>query len=79
MNFERKGDMVRKTIFLLINILILIIIVAGCSSNSVQEPPEISIFIGDKEIEYVSAKNKWNGSVYDREDTFVTILKEQYC
>jgi hypothetical protein len=42
-----------------------------------QEPPDMSIIIGDKEIEYLSAKNKWNGNVYDREDTFITILKEQ--
>lgn len=57
--------------------LVLTLIIVGCSSNSVQEPPEISINIGDKQIEYVSAKNKWNGSIFDREDTFITILKNQ--
>ncbi len=57
--------------------LVLTIIIVGCTSNSMKEPPEISINIGDKEIEYVSAKNKWDGSVYDREDTFITILKDQ--
>ncbi len=57
--------------------LILTIIIAGCTSNAIKEPPEISINIGDKEIEYVSAKNKWDGSIYDREDTFITILKDQ--
>ena len=67
----------RIKIFLIAFMLIFALMLAGCSLNSMQEPPEISIHIGDKEIEYVSAKNKWNGSVYDREDTFITILKEQ--
>jgi len=66
----------RIKIFLIAFMLIFALMLAGCSLNSMQEPPEISIHIGDKEIEYVSAKNKWNGSVYDREDTFITILKE---
>ena len=39
-------------------------------------PNEISITIGDKELEYVIAKNKWNGAIYDREDTFKTIFKK---
>lgn len=71
--------MLRKRIIMLLltSMLIFALILAGCSINSMQEPPEISINIGDKEIEYVSAKNKWNGSIYDREDTFVTILKKQ--
>lgn len=67
----------KKTIFLLTLIFTLTIVLMGCSTNSMQEPPEISITIGDKEIEYISAKNKWDGSIYDREDTFVTILKNQ--
>ena len=67
----------RIKILLLTSMLIFVVILAGCSLDSMQEPPEISIHIGDKEIEYVSAKNKWNGSIYDREDTFITILKEQ--
>lgn len=70
-----------KKILLFILFLLLIImstlIPAGCSSNFIQEPPEISIVIGGKQIEYVSAKNKWDGNVYDREDTFITILKGQ--
>lgn len=41
-----------------------------------QEPPNIKITIGDKELEYVVGKNKWNGAVYDREDTFKTIFKK---
>jgi len=67
---------VRKSI-LLFAVILLTLFLVGCSSNSMKEPPELVIKIGDKEIEYISAKNKWNGSIYDREDTFVTILKEQ--
>ena len=67
----------RIKISLIAFMLIFALMLAGCSLNSMQEPPEISIHIGDKEIEYVSAKNKWDGSVYDREDTFIIILKEQ--
>ncbi len=67
----------KKTIFLLISILITTLIFVSCSLNSIQKVPVLSINIGDKEIEYVSAKNKWNVSVYDREDTFVTILSKQ--
>ncbi len=65
-----------KKLLLFTLFLLLIIILAGCSSNFMREPPEISIVVGGKQIEYVSAKNKWDGNVYDREDTFVTILKE---
>lgn len=64
----------RKVIILF---ALTLVVFMGCSSNSIQEPPELSIIIGDKEIEYISAKNKWNGYIYDREDTFVTIFKEQ--
>lgn len=75
--FKKKEDAMKKTTYLLVLTAVLIITLTGCSSVSMQEPPEISVTIGGKEIEYVSAKNKWNGSVYDREDTFVTILKDQ--
>lgn len=66
-----------RKVFVFALILILAAFIVGCSYNSIKEPPEISITIGDKKIEYISAKNKWNGSIYDREDTFVTILKDQ--
>lgn len=66
----------KKTIFLLVLTIVLTLYIAGCSST-MKEPPAISVSVDSKNIEYVSAKNKWNGSVYDREDTFLTILKEQ--
>jgi hypothetical protein len=57
--------------------IVISIFSVGCSlSNSPNEPPEITITVGDEKINYVFAKNQWNGSVYDRESTFVTILKE---
>jgi len=40
------------------------------------EPPEIKIAIDGKQLEYVVAKNSWDGVMYDREDTFETILKK---
>ena len=66
----------KRIIFLLVLIIVLAFFTAGCSST-MKEPPDISITIDNKEIDYVSAKNKWDGSVYDREDTFVTILNEE--
>jgi len=39
--------------------------------------PEILITSGDKEIPYVAGLNQWNGSIYDREDTFQTIMKKE--
>lgn len=48
----------------------------GCNQKTPKEPPEISITIGDKKIEYVIGKNKWNGAIFDREDTFQTILRK---
>lgn len=66
----------RKKVFIYVFILLLTMVFMGCSPNSAKEPPEISINIGDKEIEYVTAKNKWGGIIYDREDTFVRILKD---
>lgn len=67
----------KRIIYLFVFITISVIALTGCYSVNMQKPPEISVIIGEKEIEYVSAKNKWNGSVYDREDTFDTILKNQ--
>lgn len=60
-------------------ILLMTILIIGCTSqetSNTSEPPELFITIGDKELEYVIGKNKWNGVVYDRQDTFKTILKE---
>lgn len=39
-------------------------------------PPKILIIAGDKEIPYVVGLNQWNNCIYDREDTFQTIIKK---
>lgn len=65
---------------LLMNILII-----GCTSTeslqkplkSLKEPPELTITIDDKKVDYVVGKNQWDGAMYDREDTFQAILKKQ--
>lgn len=43
--------------------------------KSPQEPPEIILTIGDKQLDYVVGKNQWNDEKYGREDTFKKILK----
>lgn len=63
----------KRTIFLLFLVLLLAFFTAGCSST-MKEPPDITITIDNKEIEYVSGKNKWNGSLYDREDTYMPLV-----
>lgn len=67
----------KKSIFLLTIMLMLIAVLTSCSSYFMKEPPELSVTIEGNEIKYISAKNKWNGSIYDREDTFVSILENQ--
>lgn len=67
----------KKIIITMMLILIATTVIIACTSQkSPKEPPELSITIGDKELEYVVLKNKWDGAIYDREDTFKTILKE---
>lgn len=67
-----------KKLMLIFSLVILIGIIAGCSSTTfMQEPPELTISIGDKQLDYVVAKNKWDGNIYDREDTFISIIKKQ--
>lgn len=60
----------RTTKKLMVSIILLInILIIGCTSQrALQEPPQIAITIEDKKIGYVVAKNKWDGSIYHRED-----------
>lgn len=74
---------IKKIIVSIILVLFTSIFVAGCTSpestlKSPKEPPEIKVTIGDKEIDYVVAKNIWNNAIYDREGTFQTILKKGF-
>jgi hypothetical protein len=57
-------------------VLPTILIIGFTYQKSQQEPSKITVTIGDKELQYVTAKNKWKGRVYDREDTFKTMMKE---
>jgi len=67
-----KKIIIRIIITLLSNILLI-----GCTSQKLsQEPPKLTITIGDKELQYVTAKNKWDGALYDRQNTFQSILRE---
>ena len=67
----------RNIIICMLIVLFATTVMAGCVyQKSYQEPPELSISIGDKQVQYITAKNQWNGSKYDREDTFKTIMKE---
>ncbi len=74
-----EGVVFIKRLILIFTLSVLLIgVMSGCSSSgNMQEPPELSISVGDKQLDYVAAKNKWNGSIYDREDTFISIVKEQ--
>ena len=65
----------------IIFVLLMNIFMIGCTSSKSlhdppYDPPEITITIEDKELEYVIGKNVWNNSIYDREDTFREILKK---
>ncbi|MBU3142532.1 hypothetical protein KPL50_03140 [Clostridium sp. CF012] len=64
-------------IFLIIITLLSNILLIGCTSQKLsQEPPKLTITIGDKGLQYVTVKNKWDGAIYDRKNTFQSILKE---
>jgi len=66
----------KKLIILVILIAAGILMYGYSITKSPKEPPAIKITIGDKQIDYVSAKNEWNRAKYDREDTFKSILKK---
>lgn len=67
----------KKVIIGIMYMLLVIILVVGyIYQKSPQEPPKLAITIGDKEVGYITSKNKWDGAIYDREDTFKAILKQ---
>ena len=69
--------MKRINYFMFVMVLLTTLMV-GCSSiEAPKEPPEIEVTIGDKDIKYVIGKNKWDNAIYDREDTFKTLLNKQ--
>lgn len=68
---------VKKLIVTITLVLLMGSLIIGCSTlKPPQEPPKLTITIGDKKLDYVVGKNQWNGSIYDREGAFQTILKK---
>ena len=65
---------------ILIGIIIAILsstIFIGCTSQiQTQEPPKLTITIGEEKLQYVTAKNRWNGELFDMQNAFKNILKE---
>ena len=56
-----------KTKFLnLIVIMAFLFVLAACSSANLTQPPEVQITVNGVVIEYVTAKNVWNGAIFDR-------------
>lgn len=68
-----------KKIGILILMLILIFMFSvACSDESINTPPEITIKVGETNINYIIGLSTWDGEDYDREDTFNTIIKNDY-
>ncbi|WBW96411.1 hypothetical protein [Oceanirhabdus sp. W0125-5] len=68
----------KKIMGTIILVLLVGILLTGYifTEKSTQEPPEVKITIGDKELDYVIGKNQWNGDKYDRECTLKSILEK---
>jgi hypothetical protein len=68
---------IRKRFAFLIALTIIFAFM-GCNNSKQKEPPEIKIQTEDGiTINYIVAKNKWDGKVYDREDILVSFMKEE--
>ena len=66
-----------RLIVIITLVLLMSIMMIGCSTTKPpQEPPKLTITIGEKQLDYIVGKNIWNGSIYDREGTFQTILRK---
>jgi hypothetical protein len=76
--FPKGGFISMRKILLICLLVIMVSYLVGCQDmkNTPQEPSEIMITIDNQTIDYVVGKNKWDGAVFDREDTFKTILKK---
>ncbi|ROR22320.1 uncharacterized protein DUF4846 [Mobilisporobacter senegalensis] len=56
--------------------IIFIGMVYYLEQNSIANPPDITVKIEDQLINTEVGLNEWNGAVYDREDVFKTIIKQ---
>ncbi len=61
----------------LILVVVCISLIPACGKG-VNEPAIIEFTYSGGAIPYVMAKNRWNGSVYDREDTFKLFIGGGY-
>ncbi|MGM9974573.1 MAG: hypothetical protein ACI33K_11100 [Clostridiaceae bacterium] len=68
-----------KKINFYLSIILTLALFTGCAGGKVggntegkspEEPPEISIIAGNVSLPWVVGLNKWDGAIYDREDTF---------
>lgn len=66
----------KKIMGIIIALLSITIFFGWNSQTQTQEPPKLTITIRDKEIQYVTAKIKWDGELFDMQNTFENILKE---
>jgi hypothetical protein len=63
----------KKSVLCISIIILLISLLASCSAD---RPPDITVTADGKDINWIVAKNEWNGAMYDREDTFVSLFKQ---
>lgn len=70
---QRRRPFPYFALWLLLMLLILLFLVLRYAFPVLfaKEPPQITITAGEQNISWVVAKNRWNGSQYDREPTFV--------
>ncbi len=61
----------------LILVVVCISLIPACGKG-VNEPANIELTYSDGAIRYIVAKNRWNGSIYDREDTFKLFIDGGY-
>lgn len=68
---ERKRPFPTFVLWLLVFMASLLFILARCSGIfGPKEPPTITVTSGGAQLNWVMAKNHWNGSAYDRLGTF---------
>ncbi len=67
----------KRLLALLILVAVCISLIPACGKG-VNEPADIELTYSGGAIPYVVAKNRWNGSVYDREDPFKLFIDGGY-
>ncbi len=72
LNFKKHS---RRIIVVAVALVVVLSVGFAVSrSTSPKEPPKIIIQYDGNEINWIVGKNKWNGSIYDREDNFKLIM-----